>query len=78
MTRNIQVLYGSRDGGSITAEECTEINKDLARLDPSTVPDGQIDNVLDYLEHQFLYRQVSAHLKAQLEDLIEELKLRTR
>jgi len=76
VTRSIQILYDARDGGPITNEECAKVNEELATLDPADVPDEQIDNVLSYLDRQFLYQQVEAKLTPQLERIIEALQLR--
>jgi hypothetical protein len=74
--RDIQILYALRSGDSISAEECTKINEGLAIADPGEVPQDQIENVLSYLDCQFLYQQVEPKLAAALENLVEALRLR--
>lgn len=74
MPKSVNALYAMEGGDSLTAEECARINEELAALDPRDVPRDQIDNVLSYLDRQFLYQQVEPAISAKLEELVSSLR----
>lgn len=54
----LEALYKVKNGGSISANECIEINKALASTNPEDIPNSQIENVKDYLIHALNFESV--------------------
>ena len=74
MPHAVQKLYSMEDGDQLTGEECAQINRELSELDPSKVPPGQADNVVSYLDRQFLFSQVDPAIGEKLEQMIRALR----
>ena len=73
--RNIlNILYHVSSGKDITVEQCAEINKELAVINPQNVPVEQISNVIDFINQQFLYGQVEPLIAPNLEILAQALR----
>lgn len=70
MSEAVQKLYVMQAGDHLTADECAQINEGLAGLQAAQVPPEQADNVVSYLDRQFLFAQVEASLEAKLRQLV--------
>ena len=74
MPHAVQKLYEMQGGDQLTKEECAQINRELSELEPSKVPPDQADNVVSYLDRQFLFSQVDPAIAERLEQLIRALR----
>ena len=73
MTNPLTLLYDMQNGDVLTWDKCRQIDLALSALDPAAIPPEQIENVLSYLNRQFLHKQVDESVSVQLERLIDAL-----
>lgn len=74
MRNKLNILYLSSPGEDISAEQCSEINKELAVINPQDVPIEQISNVIDYINQQLLFGQVEPLITPNLDRLAKTLR----
>lgn len=71
---SIEKLYMSKTGGGLSPEECQKVNSQLALMDVSDIPEGQLENVIDYLVTALNMNSVSKKDVVALEALLSELQ----
>lgn len=78
MHTHLNLLYATRYGGQLSADQCRLITRELSGLDSSVIPSEQIQNVLDFLNQELLHQQVDRDVLEQIEELTSELALRSK
>lgn len=73
MTSPLSLLYDIQRGDVLSWDQCRQIDIELSTIDPAAIPSEQIDNVLSYLDRQFLHQQVDQSVSVQLERLVNAL-----
>lgn len=70
-TTALSILFSARDGGDITATQTEAIDAALGNIEPSDIPDAQVQNVLDYIDNQLLHNRdhISSDMAAALKAL---------
>lgn len=74
----LSILFASKDGGSITADETKIIDLALSEACSSDIPDDQVENVVSYLDTNLLHNSAAmpAHKVAALDELRASLETR--
>ena len=74
----LSILFASKDGGSITADDARTIDSALSEVCSSGIPDDQVENVVGYLDTNLLYNSAAmpAHQVAALDALRANLEAR--
>jgi hypothetical protein len=74
----LSILFATKDGGSITADETKIVDTALSQACSSDIPDEQIENVVEYLDSNLLYNcaAMPTHQAAALEQLRSDLEAR--
>jgi len=68
----LNLLYGLKNGGDLSADECGEINKVLAVTEIEEIPKEQLENVKDYLLTALNMNSVDKDLVKGLEALLKQ------
>ncbi|EMC2458465.1 hypothetical protein U3G80_003422 [Vibrio cholerae] len=69
-------LFEIRTGGTLTPEECSDINLILVQTNIDSIPEVQTGNVIDYIESALLMDVVKQEQVNKITDLLEDLKAR--
>lgn len=68
----LSILFASKDGDSITADDTKIIDSALSKVCSSGIPDEQVENVVRYLDANLLYN--SAAMPAQQVAALDALR----
>ncbi|NCC62010.1 MAG: hypothetical protein EOM12_13965 [Verrucomicrobiae bacterium] len=77
MKKAIHKLYQTKNGGSLSPQDCLQINAELANLKVEDIPSEQRGNAIDYLLTALNHNSVELMLVSHLDDLLYELQKNT-
>lgn len=70
----LEEFLGLDEGGYISPDEATELNRDLAATKLSDIASADRQNVLDYLLKAMEFDSVEHNIRGNIDDLINDLQ----
>ncbi len=74
MNQILQNLFALRDGdGTLMSRVCDEINLELSLMTASSIPEDQLENLIEYLNSVLLHETIEPEIAQNLDRLYGEL-----